>query len=457
MKKNYMKKVDFDYSYTSPVGLNKDIIKKISQIKKEPTWMTNFRVKALETFQNKKVPDWGPDLCDLNFDKLSYYLLPLNNKSDDWDKVPQEIKKTYEQLGIPQAERTFLSGVSAQFESEVVYENLAKKLKKKGIIFMDTDSALKKHPEIFKEYFSKIISPNDNKFSALNSAAWSGGTFIYVPKGVKVEMPIQAYFFINQENVGQFERTLIIADEGSSINYVEGCSAPKYTTSSLHSAVVEVFVKKRAKVRYTTVQNWSKNVYNLTTKRAIVEENGLMEWVDANIGSKVTMKYPACVLKEPKAKGKMLSISYAGRNQVQDSGGKMIHLAENTSSNIVSKSVVKDGGIASYRGLIKTKPGLKNVSSFVSCDSIIMDSKSKIRTYPHMNVRAKEPKIQHEASVEKIDQEKLFYLHTRGIKRAEAESMLVNGFIEPIIKKIPIEYAVEMNRLIELEMEGSIG
>ncbi len=438
-------------------GLNEEVIRKISAHKGEPDWMLDFRLKAYRIFKNKAMPDWGADLSEIDFDSISYYIVPLKGKASDWDQIPDEIKNTYQKLGIPEAEQKFLAGVAAQYESQVVYEKLKAELENLGVVFMDTDSALKKYPELFREYFATVVPVGDNKFAALNSAVWSGGSFIYVPKGVRVEKPLQAYFLISAAQVGQFERTLIIADEGSFVHYVEGCTAPVYQKSSLHAAVVEVVVKKGARVRYTTVQNWSKNVYNLTTKRAKVEEGAVMEWVDGNIGSKVTMKYPSCLLVGEGAHGEVLSLAMAGEGQHQDTGAKMIHLAPNTTSRIISKSISKSGGRCSYRGLVYVAEKAKNAQVYVSCDALIMDGDSRSDTYPVMRINNKQVNIQHEATVEKIGQEKLFYLQSRGLDQAEAESLLVSGFIEPVTKEIPLEYAVELNRLISLEMEGSVG
>lgn len=449
--------VVYPYHYIAPKGLSQRVISGISKRKREPMWMKQFRLKALDVFNSKKVPSWGADLSDIDFKEIIYYQSPTEKKASSWKDIPKDIKNVYDQLGIPQAEQKFLSGVSAQFESEVIYENLEKTLKKQGVVFLDTDTALQEYPEIFEEYFGKVIPPGDNTFAALNSAAWSGGSFIYVPKGVHVELPLQAYFLINAQNMGQFERTLIVADEGSYVHYVEGCTAPIYSSASLHAAVVEVFVRENARVRYTTVQNWSKNIYNLTTKRAKVMQNGVMEWVDANIGSKVTMKYPACILAEEGARGEVLSLAYASSGQHQDTGAKMTHLAPNTSSRIISKSISKDGGRCSYRGLVRVTPQAKNSSVFVTCDAMILDERSRSDTYPVMQIDQKDTEVQHEATVEKIGEEKLYYLSTRGLDQTNAESLLVNGFIEPIVKEIPLEYAIEMNRLINLEMEGSVG
>lgn len=448
-----------NYTFKAQKGLNEEIVRNISKRKKEPKWMTDFRVKAYNIFLEKKMPDWGGDLSKINFDSYYYYIKPIKDRAAAWGDLPEEIKNTYDRIGIPEAEKQFLSGVSAQYESEVVYESVRKELTKQGVIFMDTDSGLRKYPEIFKKYFSTVIPAADNKFAALNSAVWSGGSFVYVPKGVKVTLPLQAYFRINAQNVGQFERTLIIAEEGSYVHYIEGCTAPIYQTGedSLHSAVVEIIVKKNARVRYTTVQNWSNNVYNLVTKRTRVEENGFMEWIDCNIGSQLTMKYPSCYLMEPGARGEVLSIAFAGAGQHQDAGAKMFHFAPNTSSRIVSKSVSKDGGRTSYRGLVQVRPGAKNSSVYVSCDALILDEKSRSDTYPYMKIKESETNVQHEATVEKLGEEKIFYLMARGISKNEAEGMLVNGFIEPIAREIPLEYSIELNRLINLEMAGSVG
>lgn len=459
--------LDFNYQYGFSVpekhvfkakkGLNKDIVKQISSIKKEPLWMKNFRLKAYQDFIRKPMPRWGADLSKINFDDIFYYIKPTDSQKTSWEDLPKEIKDTYDKIGVPEAEKKFLAGVSAQYESEVVYESIQKELTRQGVIFCDMDTGLRKYPEIVKKYFGTVISLYDNKFASLNSAVWSGGSFVYIPKGVKVTLPLQAYFRINAQNFGQFERTLIIAEEGSFVHYMEGCTAPIYTTSSLHAAVVEIIVKKNARVRYTTVQNWSKNVYNLVTKRAKVYENGVMEWVDCNIGSGVTMKYPACYLVGEGARGEVLSIAYSGENQHQDAGAKMIHLAPNTTSRIISKSISKDGGRTSYRGLVQISPGAKNSKVYVSCDALLIDEKSRSDTYPEMRIKEKEVDVQHEATVEKLGEEKLFYLASRGIKKSDAEGLLVNGFIEPVTKEIPLEYSIELNRLINLEMAGSVG
>ncbi len=445
------------YVFKAKKGIDEEVVRQISLIKQEPEWMTEFRVKAYNIFKEKKMPDWGADLSGIDFDDIYYYIKSTDKNVSSWDDLPKEIKETYDKIGVPEAERKFLAGVSAQYDSEVVYESVLNELTKQGILFCDMDTALKKYPEIVKEYFSTIIPPYDNKFAALNSAVWSGGSFVYIPKGVHVQLPLQAYFRINAERFGQFERTLIIAEEGSYVHYVEGCTAPVYTTNSLHSAVVEIIVKKNARVRYTTVQNWSKNVYNLVTKRTHVGENGTMEWVDCNIGSQVTMKYPSCYLMGKGAKGEVLSIAYAARGQHQDAGAKMFHFAPNTSSRIISKSISKDGGRTSYRGLVQVMPGAKNCSVYVSCDALLIDEQSRSDTYPSMNIKENDVDVQHEATVEKLGEEKLFYLASRGIAKSEAEGLLVNGFIEPVTKEIPFEYSIELNRLINLEMSGSVG
>ncbi len=446
-----------NYIFKAKKGLDEEIIKQISFFKKEPKWMTLFRLKAYQEFKKKSLPNWGPNLSKIDFDDIYYYIKPTEKQKTSWEDLPKEIKETYDRIGVPEAEKKFLAGVSAQYESEVVYKSIQKELKRQGVIFCDMDSGLREYPKIVKKYFGTVVSLYDNKFASLNSAVWSGGSFVYVPKGVKLNLPLQAYFRINAQNFGQFERTLIIAEEDSYVHYIEGCTAPIYTTSSLHAAVVEVIVKKSARVRYTTVQNWSKNVFNLVTKRAKVLENGIMEWIDCNLGSAVTMKYPSCLLVGNNAKGEMLSIAYASANQIQDAGAKMIHLAKNTSSRIISKSIACKGGQTSYRGLVYVSPKAKNSSVYVSCDALILDEKSRSDTYPTMKINNKKVNIQHEATVEKLGEEKLFYLTSRGIEKSEAEGLLVNGFIEPITKEIPLEYTVELNRLINLEMRGSVG
>jgi len=419
--------------------------------------MTKMRLRSLDVFRKKALPTWGADLSVIDFENIFYYLKSTENQGKTWDEVPDDIKRTFDRLGVPEAERKFLAGVAAQYESEVVYHSLHKELEKKGVIFLDTDSGLREHPEIFEEYFGKVIPPADNKFSALNTAVWSGGSFIYVPKGVKVDIPLQAYFRINAENMGQFERTLIVCDEDSFVHYIEGCTAPIYTTDSLHSAVVEIIVKKGARCRYTTIQNWSTNVFNLVTKRAVAYQDATMEWVDGNLGSQITMKYPSVFLMEPGAKGDVLSIAFAGKGQHQDAGGKMVHVAPNTTSTITSKSISKGGGRTSYRGLVKVHPGAHDVKSFVKCDALLLDDNSISDTYPYIECDENQVTIGHEATVSKVSDEQLFYLMSRGIPLAEAETMIVNGFIEPFTKELPLEYAIELNRLIQLEMEGSVG
>ncbi|MGI8562986.1 MAG: Fe-S cluster assembly protein SufB [Candidatus Dormibacter sp.] len=446
-----------NYVFKAKRGLSPEIIQEISWMKQEPEWMAKLRLRALDIFRKKPMPTWGADLSKIDFENIFYYLKSSEKQSTSWDDVPDDIKRTFDRLGVPQAERKFLAGVAAQYESEVVYHSLHKDLEKKGVLFLDTDSGLRDHPELFQEYFGTVIPAADNKFAALNTAAWSGGSFIYVPKGVKVDIPLQAYFRINAENMGQFERTLIICDEDSFVHYIEGCTAPIYTTDSLHSAVVEIIVKKGARCRYTTIQNWSTNVYNLVTKRALAYEGATMEWVDGNLGSAVTMKYPSVYLMEPGAKGDVLSIAFAGKGQHQDAGAKMVHAAPNTTSTITSKSISKAGGRTSYRGLVKVQPGSSHVKSFVKCDALLLDDQSISDTYPYIECDESEVTIGHEATVSKVSDEQLFYLMSRGISQVEAETMIVNGFIEPFTKELPLEYAVELNRLIQLEMEGSVG
>ncbi|MDZ4821015.1 MAG: Fe-S cluster assembly protein SufB [Planctomycetota bacterium] len=437
-------------------GVDAEIVNQISDIKNEPDWMRKFRLDSLEIFESKPMPRWGGDIA-LNFQDIYYYLKPAEHQGRTWDDVPEEIKKTFDRLGIPEAEKKYLSGVKAQFESEVIYGSLKDDLAKKGVIFTDTDTAVREHTDLVREYFSTIIPPTDNKFAALNSAVWSGGSFIYVPKGVKIEFPLQAYFRINAENMGQFERTLIIVDEGAQIHYVEGCTAPMYTTESLHSAVVEIIVKKNARCRYTTIQNWANNIYNLVTKRAVAYENAVMEWIDGNLGSRLTMKYPAVYMMEPGARGEILSIAFSSAGQHQDAGAKLVHCAPNTSGRIVSKSISKNGGRSSYRGLVKVEKGAKQSKSNVVCDALILDSRSRSDTYPYIELDEQDVSVGHEASVSRIGEEQLFYLTSRGLSEGEASTMIVSGFIEPLVKELPMEYAVEMNRLIELQMEGSVG
>ncbi len=445
------------YVFKSRKGLDREVVEQISWMKNEPDWMRQFRLKALEYFLKRPLPTWGADLSELDFDEIHYYVKPTERQGRSWEEVPEYIKQTFERLGIPEAERKFLAGVGAQYESEVVYHSLREDLERQGVIFVDMDTAVREYPDLVKRYFGTIVPPNDNKFAALNSAVWSGGSFVYVPEGVRVEIPLQAYFRINAENMGQFERTLIIVEPGGYVHYVEGCTAPIYSTASLHSAVVEIIVKEGARCRYTTIQNWSKNVYNLVTKRAAAYRDATMEWVDGNLGSKVTMKYPAVWLMEPGARGEVLSVAFASDGQHQDAGGKMVHVAPYTSSQIISKSISKGTGRASYRGLVKVHRGAHHVRSNVVCDALLLDEQSRTDTYPYMEIEEEQVSIGHEATVSKVAEEQLFYLQSRGLSEAEAMSMIVNGFIEPITKELPLEYAVELNRLIQLEMEGSVG
>lgn len=445
------------YRYKAKPGLTREIVEEISYQKEEPEWMRKFRLRSLEVFLKKPMPIWGCDLSDMDFSSIHYYIRPTDRPRQSWEEVPEEILDTFERLGIPEAERKFLAGVGAQYESEVVYHNLQKKLEEQGVIFLDTDTALKEVPELFKKYFGTIIPPEDNKFAALNSAVWSGGSFIYVPPGVKVDLPLQAYFRINAEAMGQFERTLIIADEGSSVHYIEGCTAPVYARDSLHSAVVEIVVLPHARVQYTTVQNWSQNVYNLVTKRSVAYEGAEMIWVDGNLGSKKTMKYPAVYLMGRGAKADILSLAMASRGQHQDSGGKVIHVAPDTRSTITSKSVSLDGGRTSYRGLVKVYPEAERSRIHVQCDALLLDDHSISDTYPTMEIETPHCVLEHEASVSRISAEQLFYLQSRGMEENEARAMLVSGFLDTIVRELPMEYAVEMNRLIQLQMEGSVG
>ncbi|MGD2051469.1 MAG: Fe-S cluster assembly protein SufB [Acidimicrobiia bacterium] len=448
-----------DYVFKPQKGLNEDIIRQMSAMKHEPDWMLEFRLKAYRRFLRKPVPQWGGDgdLDEIDFDDIYYYIKPTEGQAKDWDMVPESIKKTYERLGIPEAERKYLAGVTAQYESEVVYHRNREDLAALGVFFSDMDTALREHPELVREYFGTIIPPNDNKYAALNSAVWSGGSFIYVPPGVHLDQPLQAYFRINAQNMGQFERTLIIVDEGAYCHYVEGCSAPTYSSDSLHAAVVEIVVKEGARCRYTTIQNWSNNVYNLVTKRAAAYRNATMEWIDGNLGSKLTMKYPAVWLMEEGAHGEVLSIAFAGAGQHLDAGAKMVHVAPNTSSLITSKSISKDGGRAGYRGLVRVEPGAEQSKSFVRCDALILDEASRSDTYPYMEIEESDIDMGHEATVSKVGEEQLFYLMSRGLTEEEATAMIVAGFIEPIVKELPMEYAVELNRLIELQMVGAVG
>jgi Fe-S cluster assembly protein SufB len=438
-------------------GLSRDVVAEISEMKGEPTWMRDFRLRALEIFLRKPMPTWGGDLSGINFDEIYYYIKPTQGQGKTWDDVPADIKDTFERLGIPEAERKYLAGVGAQYDSEVIYHSIREDLQAQGVIFTDTDSGLREYEDLFRKYWATIIPPGDNKFAALNSAVWSGGSFVFIPAGVKVEIPLQAYFRINAESMGQFERTLIIAEPGSYVHYVEGCTAPTYREDSLHSAVVEIMVMDGARVRYTTIQNWSGNVYNLVTKRAKAMRNATMEWVDGNLGSKLTMKYPAVWLMEPGARGDVLSIAFAGNGQHQDAGAKIVHAAPNTSSTIVSKSISKGSGRATYRGLLEVQEGCHDVKSNVRCDALLLDEEARTDTYPSIQIKEDHVQISHEATVSKVGEEQLFYLMSRGLSEAEAFSMIINGFIEPITKEIPLEYAVELNRLIQLQMEGSIG
>jgi len=448
---------DSSYVFKTEKGLSAAVVEQISAMKDEPDWMRQFRLRSLQVFEQKPMPTWGGYLGDIDFNNITYYARATDRPEQTWDDVPPYIKETFEKIGIPEAERKFLAGVGAQYDSEVVYHNIREDLSKQGVIFVDTDTALRDYPDIVKQYFGTIIPPADNKFAALNSAVWSGGSFVYVPEGVKVEVPLQAYFRINAQNVGQFERTLIIAEPGSYVHYVEGCTAPIYSSDSLHSAVVEIIVKKGARVRYTTIQNWSTNVYNLVTKRSVAYEDAVMEWVDGNLGSKLTMKYPSIYLMGPGAHGEVLSLAFAGRGQHQDAGGKAIHVAPHTTSLITSKSISKDGGRSSYRGMLKVYPGAKDVKATVRCDALLLDAASRSDTYPVMEIDEEQVSIGHEATVSRVGDEQLFYLQSRGIGEAEATKMIVNGFVEPIVKELPMEYAVELNRLIELQMEGAVG
>lgn len=456
---------EYQYGFSDPdksvfktqKGLNEEVVRQISEMKGEPEWMLAFRLKALKHFRQRPMPNWGADLSKLNLEEIYYYVKPAEKESQSWDDVPDDIKNTFSKLGIPEAEQKFLAGVGAQYESEMVYHSIQEHLEKQGVIFLSIEEGLRRHPDLFKEYFGTVIPIEDNKFAALNSAVWSGGSFVYVPKGVKVDLPLQAYFRLNVANIGQFERSLIIADEGAQVHYVEGCTAPSYTTDSFHSGVIEIVVKKNARVRYSTIQNWSTNVYNLVTQRAIVEENGTMEWVDCNLGSKVTMKYPSCYLVGERAHGEILSVAFASDGQHQDAGGKILHLAANTSSKVTSKSISKGTGRSSYRGLLKVGKGAINSRSNVVCDALLLNPASRTDTYPYIEIEEEDVTIGHEATVSKVGEEQLFYLMSRGLSEEEATTMVVSGFIEPLVKELPMEYAVEMNRLIQLQMEGSVG
>jgi Fe-S cluster assembly protein SufB len=438
-------------------GLDRQVVEQISAMKGEPAWMLEFRLKALEHYLQRPMPTWGGDLSRLNLDEIIYYVRPAEASEKSWDDVPDTIKNTFERLGIPEAERKFLAGVGAQYESEMVYHNIQKHLEDQGVIFLSIENGLREYPDLFRQYFGTVVPPTDNKFAALNSAVWSGGSFIYVPKDTKIDLPLQAYFRLNQANIGQFERTLIIVDEGSQVHYVEGCTAPIYTTDSLHSGVIEIVVHKGARMRYTTIQNWSKNVYNLVTQRALVHEGATMEWVDANLGSRLTMKYPSCVLLGEGARGEVLSLALAASGQHQDAGSKMIHVAPHTTSKVTSKSISKGGGRSSYRGLMKVYKGAVGAKSNAVCDALLLDPQSRSDTYPSIEIDEDNVSIGHEASVSKVGEEQLFYLMSRGLNEEESTSIVVSGFIEPLVKELPMEYAVEMNRLIQLQMEGSIG
>ena len=448
---------DPTYVFQTRKGLDREIVEQISHIKGEPQWMLEFRLRALEHFMQRPMPTWGGDLSELNFDDLYFYTKPTDKEGRTWDEVPDSIKETFEKLGIPEAEQKFLAGVGAQFESEMVYHNIEERLKKMGVIFVSIEEGLRQYPDLFREYFGTVIPIEDNKFAALNSAVWSGGSFVYVPPGVKVDLPLQAYFRLNMADLGQFERTLIIIDEGAQAHYVEGCTAPIYSTHSFHSGVIEIVVKKGGRMRYTTIQNWSNNMFNLVTQRAIVHEDATMEWVDANLGSKLTMKYPSCILVGPRAHGEILSMAFAGRGQYQDTGGKVIHVAPHTTSKITSKSISKDGGRAAYRGLLKIYPEAVGSKSNVVCDALLLDDASRSDTYPYIEIEEQDVTVGHEASVSKVGEEQLFYLMSRGLSEEDATSLVVSGFIEPLVKELPMEYAIEMNRLIQLQMEGSIG
>jgi Fe-S cluster assembly protein SufB len=443
--------------YRSKRGFTREIVEEISHQKNEPDWMRKLRLKAYEHAIKRPTPTWGGDLSGLNLEDMYYYVRPSEKTQGNWEDVPDAIKNTFDKLGIPEAERKFLAGVGAQYESEMVYHSIRENLEKQGVIFLSSDDGLKQYPDIYKEYFGTVIPYTDNKFAAINTAVWSGGSFVYVPKGVHVEMPLQAYFRLNSENMGQFERTLIIVDEGAQVHYVEGCTAPTYSSDSFHSGVIEIMVRKGARCRYTTIQNWSTNVYNLVTQRAMVEEDGIMEWTDANLGSKLTMKYPSTYLMGRGARGEILSMAFAGRGQHQDTGGKVVHVAPHTRSKITSKSISKDGGRASYRGLLKVYKGGEGASSHVQCDALLLDETSRTDTYPYIEIDDDRVTIGHEATVSKIGDEQLFYLQSRGLNEVDARAMVVSGFIEPLVKELPMEYAVEMNRLIQLQMEGTVG
>ncbi len=446
------------YSAAAKRGLSEEVVRGISALKHEPDWMLDIRLKGLRNFERKPMPTWGVDLSTIDFDQIKYFVRSTEKQAESWEDLPDDIRRTYDRLGIPEAEKERLvAGVAAQYESEVVYHKINEELGRQGVIFLDTDTGLKEYPELFKEYFGSVIPAGDNKFAALNTAVWSGGSFIYVPKGVHCNIPLQAYFRMNTENLGQFERTLIIVDEGAYVHYVEGCTAPIYKSDSLHAAIVEIVVKKNARCRYTTIQNWSGNVYNLVTQRATVAEGGQMEWIDGNIGSKANMKYPACYLLGPHAKGEALSIAFAGENQHQDTGAKMVHCAPYTSSTIISKSISRNGGRTGYRGLVGVQEGAHHSASSVKCDALLVDNISRSDTYPYVDVRTDDVTMEHEATISKISEDQLFYLMQRGLNEDEARALIVRGFVEPIARELPMEYALELNRLIELQMEGSVG
>ena len=457
-EKQYQFSLPEEYFFRSEKGLDRRVIEQISYYKNEPEWMLKFRLKALEIAEKKGRPKWGPDLNRLNFDDIYFYIRPQDKKgTNSWDDVPEEVRETYRRLGIPEAEQKALAGVGAQYESEMVYHSLKAEWEKKGVIFMDTDTGLQEHPELFREYFATVVPPEDNYFAAVNSAAWSGGSFVYVPAGVEIEVPLQAYFLINAQSMGQFERTLIIGEEGSKFHYIEGCTAPTYNSDSFHSGVIEIICNDGSDVRYSTIQNWSHNVYNLVTQRALVYKDASMGWLDGNLGSKVTMKYPSCYLLDEGARGEVLSIAFAGEGQHQDAGAKMVHAAPHTSSSVVSKSISKDGGRSSYRGLVDIHEGARGARSNVECDALLLDDTAKTDTYPYIQINEKTAHVGHEATVSKLNDEQIFYLQSRGLEEAEAAALIVRGFLEPVAKELPLEYAVELNRLIELEMEGSVG
>src|SRR5687768_178358 len=448
---------DDNYVFKSERGLSREVVENISRMKQEPQWMLEFRLKALEHYRTRPMPNWGPSLKALDFENIYYYVKPTEKSEKSWDDVPDDIKKTFDKLGIPEAERKFLAGVGAQYESEMVYHSIQEHLEKQGVIFLSIEDGLKQYPDLFREYFGSVIPPEDNKFAALNSAVWSGGSFVYVPKGVKLDIPLQAYFRINKANAGQFERTLIIVEEGAFVHYIEGCTAPTYTAESLHSAVVEIIAKPGSRVRYSTVQNWSPIVYNLVTKRAVAHEGATVEWLDGNIGSKVTMKYPSVMLVGEGAHGEVLSVAYAQDGQHQDTGAKMIHVAPGTTSRIIAKSISKGHGISTYRGLVRVHNGARGAKSNVECDALLINEHSRTETYPYIEIEDDSASVGHEARVSRVNEQQLFYLQQRGISADQAMAMIINGFIEPITKELPLEYAVELNRLIELEMEGSVG